>query len=68
MEILIHWILSSLVILVAAYIMPGVMVGGFLVALLAAVVIGIINAVIKPLLILFTLPINILTLGLFTLV
>src|SRR4030042_1950580 len=68
MKILGDWIVYSLAILVAAYLLPGVHVAGFLTALAVAVVLGIINAVIKPILVILTLPINILTLGLFTLV
>jgi putative membrane protein len=68
MTILINWLLSSLVIIVGAYILPGVHVESFLTALVLAIVLGIINALLKPILILLTLPINILSLGLFTLV
>lgn len=68
MIILINWILSALVILVASQILPGVHVTGFVAALTVALVLGIINAVIKPVIVILTLPINILTLGLFTLV
>lgn len=68
MQILIQWLLSALAIMVAAYILPGVEIAGFFPALVAAVVIGLINTFIKPFLILLTLPINILTLGLFTLI
>ena len=68
MNILIGWILSALAVLVAAYILPGVHVASFTIALVAALVLGIINAVLKPILILLTLPINILTLGIFTIV
>ncbi len=50
------------------YIVPGISVKNFYSALLAALVLGLVNAVIRPLLILLTLPVNILTLGLFTLV
>lgn len=66
MSILINWIVSALAILVASYILQGVHVDSFGVAFVVAVVLGIINAVIKPILIILTLPINILTLGLFT--
>jgi putative membrane protein len=58
----------TLGVLAAAYFLPGVSVGGFGAALLVALVLGIINALIKPVLIILTLPINILTLGLFTFV
>lgn len=68
MGILISWIVSALAIIAAAYILPGVHVAGFTTALVVALILGIINAVIKPILVLLTLPINIVTLGLFTLV
>lgn len=68
MTLLINWLISALAILVSAYILPGVRVNDFMTALVAAVVLGIINAVLKPILILLSLPITILTLGLFTLV
>lgn len=68
MNILISWLVSALAILTAAYILPGVHVSGFMSAFVLALVLGIINAVIKPVLIILTLPITILTLGLFTLV
>ena len=68
MNILLNWLISSLVILVLSLILPGVTVTGFLPALGAALVLGVINALLKPILIILTLPINILTLGLFTLV
>ena len=66
MQVLIRWLLNALVIIVAAYILPGVGVSGFIVALLVALVLGLLNAVIKPILVLLTLPINIISLGLFT--
>lgn len=68
MSILINWLISALIILSAAYILPGVHVINFMSALVASLVLGIINAIIKPILIILTLPINFLTLGLFTLV
>lgn len=68
MNILISWVLSAIVILVASYLLPGVHVAGFITALTVALVLGIINAIIKPVVVILTLPINILTLGLFTLV
>ena len=64
--ILIRWIVMTLAILFAAYIVNGIQVSGFLSALAAAAALGILNAVFRPLLIILTLPINILTLGLFT--
>lgn len=64
---IIHWIVSALAILVAAYLIPGVEVT-FIGALVAAIVLALINIFIKPLVVLLTLPINVLTLGLFSLV
>ena len=68
MTILIRWVVNALVLLGIAYFVPGIMVGSFYNALIIAVVLAIINILIKPVLVLLTLPINIVTLGLFTLV
>jgi putative membrane protein len=69
MYILINWFISAVAIMAAAYLLPkGVTLQGFVPALVVAVVLGFINSVIRPILILLTLPLNILTLGLFTLV
>lgn len=68
MEIIISWIILAAAIFTAAYILPGVSIGGFVSALVTALVLGIVNALIKPILLFLTLPINILTLGLFTFV
>lgn len=64
---IINWLLSTLAIGITAYIIPGIEIS-FFPALIAALILGFMNSVIKPLLIVLTLPINILTLGLFTLV
>ncbi|MBI2053909.1 MAG: phage holin family protein [Candidatus Staskawiczbacteria bacterium] len=66
--ILINLVIIAAAVAVSAYIIPGVSVAGFLSALLVALVLGLFNASIRPLLILFTLPINILTFGLFTII
>ena len=66
MGILINLLLSTVAVLITAYILPGVKVDGFFTALVVAVVLAIVNTFIKPLVLLLTLPINILTLGLFT--
>jgi putative membrane protein len=63
-----HWLFSAVAVLITAQIVPGFRVDGFASALAAAVVIGIANVLIWPILIILTLPINILTLGLFTFV
>jgi putative membrane protein len=68
MKIIINWIVSAILIFVLATIIPGIHVVGFTAALAAALVLGIINAFLKPILVILTLPINILTLGLFTLI
>jgi putative membrane protein len=68
MAILVNWLISALAIIVAAYLLPGVSVSGIGVALILAVVLGLINAVIRPIILLLTLPVNVLTLGLFTFV
>jgi putative membrane protein len=68
MMILLRWIIMAASIMLAAYIIPGVNVKGFFAALWIALFIGIINVLVRPFLILITLPINILTLGLFTFV
>lgn len=68
MSILLNWLISTLAIIISAYILPGIKVPNFTTAFIAALVLGILNAIIRPLLLLLTLPLNILTLGLFTLV
>ncbi|HEV7121474.1 MAG TPA: phage holin family protein [Candidatus Paceibacterota bacterium] len=67
MKLFIHWIVSAIAIIVAAYLIPGVHVT-ILSAFVLAIVLGIINIFLKPIISLITLPINILTLGLFSLV
>lgn len=68
MAILANWILSALAIFIVANYLPGVKVATFQTALVVALVLGIINAVIKPIIVILTLPINIITFGLFTFV
>jgi len=58
-------LINTLSIAIAAYILPGVSVSNFAVAFVVAVVLGIINTFIRPILVFFTLPLTILTLGLF---
>lgn len=66
--IILKWFIVAFSILIISYYLPGVTVSSFLSALWVALFLGIINMFIKPVLILITLPINILTLGLFTFV
>jgi putative membrane protein len=68
MALLLRWLINAGTLLGIAYYLPGVGVSGFYAALITALVLGLVNALIRPLLIVLTLPINILTLGLFTLV
>ena len=68
MEILARWVINALTILGAAYLLPGVSVEGFIPALLTALVLGVLNAVVKPIFVILTLPITIFTFGLFLLV
>lgn len=66
--LLLRWALSALSVIITAYIVPGVTISNVWAAFVAALVIGLVNALIRPLIILLTLPVNIVTLGLFTLV
>ena len=66
--VLIRWLILTAAILAAAYLVDGIVVTGFWAAFFAAAILGFLNAVFKPILILLTLPVNILTLGLFTFV
>lgn len=63
-----RWLIQTLAILAAAYLLEGIVVRGFLPALFAAAVLAVLNALLRPVLLLLTLPLNILTLGLFTFV
>jgi putative membrane protein len=62
---LIHWLVIALALWVTAYILPGVSFDSTTALAIAAIVLGLVNAVIRPILTLLTLPITILTLGLF---
>lgn len=64
--ILIKWIINSLAILIVTYIVKGIEVASFMTAITAAFLLGVINAFLRPLIILITLPVNIFTLGIFT--
>lgn len=65
MKILIKWLLSAASLLFVAYVYSGVEVQSFTSALIAAFVIGLLNVVLRPVLVLLTLPVTIVTLGLF---
>jgi putative membrane protein len=66
--LIVKWLITTASVMIAAYVIPGVTVSSFFSALLVALFLGIVNLLLKPFLILITLPINILTLGLFTFV
>ena len=68
MKLITKLLLVAFVLLLVAEFIPGIQVAGFYPAIIAAVVLGLLNLVVKPILIILTLPINILTLGLFTFV
>lgn len=65
---LLVWLVNTAALIAVAYLMPSIRVESFVSALVAALVLGLVNAVIRPLLVLLTLPVTILTLGLFILV
>lgn len=65
MRILIRWCINALALLAVAYLYSGVQVEGIFAALIAALVLGLVNAIIRPILILLTLPVTLLTMGLF---
>ena len=68
MRLILIWICNALALLAVAYLLPGVRVEGLGAALIAALVLGLINTLLRPLLILLTLPVTVLSLGLFILV
>jgi putative membrane protein len=65
MKLLAGWLLNALALLGVAYLVPDIHVSSLMVALVAAAVIGLANMLIKPILVILTLPVTILTLGLF---
>jgi putative membrane protein len=65
LRLLVVWLINALALLTVAYVMPSITVASFGTALVAALVLGLVNAVIRPLLILLTLPATLLSLGLF---
>lgn len=68
MRFLINWLVYALAIGIVAYILPGVRLDSVLAALATAVILGFVNSFLRPVLFVFTLPLTILTLGLFTFV
>ena len=68
MNLLIKLLLSAVAVIISSYILPGVHVENFLEAVIVAAILALFNATLKPLLIILTIPITLLTLGLFLLV
>jgi putative membrane protein len=67
-RILVVWLINTVALAAVAYLMPSVTIASAGAALVAALVLGLVNALIRPLLVLLTLPVTVLTLGLFILV
>ncbi len=68
MGILVRWLILTAAIVIASYLINGIQVTGFFSAFFAAAILGVLNVFFRPILLILTLPINILTLGLFTFV
>ncbi|HSP12101.1 MAG TPA: phage holin family protein [Salegentibacter sp.] len=68
MNFILRILLTALAVVVLAKFLPGVEVAGYVTAIIVAIVLAILNLLVKPILVLFTLPVTILTLGLFLLV
>ena len=65
MNLLLVWLINAVALVAVAYLLPGIRVEGFATALVAALVLGLVNTVIRPILVLLTLPVTLITLGLF---
>lgn len=68
MGILVRWLILTVAILIASYLLDGIHVSGFFSAFFAAAILGILNAFFRPILIILTFPLTVVTLGLFTFV
>ena len=65
LRLLLVWLINAVALIAVAYLMPSISVSSFGAALIAALALGLVNAVVRPVLILLTLPVTVLTLGLF---
>ncbi len=65
MKLIVRWLLLAAALLLVAHLYSGVQVTSFVAAMIAALVLGLLNALLRPLLVLLTLPVTLLTLGLF---
>ncbi|RIJ41915.1 phage holin family protein [Pontibacter oryzae] len=68
MGFIVKILLTGVAAMLAAYILPGVAIDGFLTAIILALVLAVLNAIVRPILIFLTIPVTVLTLGLFLLV
>jgi putative membrane protein len=68
LRLLLVWLINAVALIAVAYLMPSISVSSFGAALVAALVLGLVNAIVRPVLVLLTLPVTILTLGLFVFV
>lgn len=68
MKLLLKLIVNALAVFAAAYLLPGVSVDNFITAIIVAIVLGVLNLLVKPILVILTIPITIVTLGLFLLI
>ena len=65
---IVRWLVNALALYITALLLPGIQLRGVVATLVAAAILGIVNAIIRPLLLMLTLPLNVVTLGLFTFV
>lgn len=68
MRLLINWLISAIAVFITSYILSGVHIDSFATAFIVALVLGIVNAIVRPVLFILTLPVTIVTFGLFSLV
>ncbi len=68
MTLLLTWIINAVALLAVAFLMPSIVISNFAAALIAALVLGLVNTLIRPILVFLTLPVTLLSLGLFILV
>jgi len=65
LRLLLIWTLNSLALIAVASFVPGIHVDGFMAAFIAAIVLGLVNALVRPIFVVLTLPVTLITLGLF---
>src|SRR5512135_2962634 len=65
MRLIINWLITTAAILISAYLLPGIAIRSIGAALITALVLGLINAIVRPILVILTFPITVVTLGLF---